>query len=383
MATVTRSRGDRLNPRSDPLAPWLHIDFMLVLSTLALAGIGAAMVYSATRGADAAAYDVTFLERQVMFIMVGGALMAGVAVIPYHQLRAWAVPAYAAGLLSLVGVLLVGVEVFGARSWYEIGGFQLQPSEFLKVVFIVALSAHVSRYDGDLTARQLGVALGVAGLPLLLILRQPDLGTALVFVAITMGIVLIGGARFRHILVLTVLGIIAAMMIWNSGVLASYQQDRLTSFLDPASSQTDDAYQQTQAQIAIGSGGATGQGFGNGRQTRGEFVPAQHTDFIFTVVAEEFGFAGSAVVLSLFAMVVWRTWRTAKKAADMFGALLCVGVMTMVVFQTFQAIGMTMGIMPITGIPVPFLSYGGSSALTSFAAMGLVLSVHMRRHEVR
>ncbi|MFV2038838.1 MAG: rod shape-determining protein RodA [Acidimicrobiales bacterium] len=383
MAVVTRSRADRLNPRRDPLAPWLHVDFMLVLGTVALASFGAAVIYSATRGADPAAYDATFLERQVMFIMVGGALMAGVALVPYNHLRAWAALAYAGGLVGLAGVLVLGISVNGARSWFEIAGFQIQPSEFLKVAYIAVLAAYVSRFEGEMNLRQLGATLAIAAPPLLLIMAQPDVGTALVFVAITMGVLLIGGARFRHILLMTALGLFAAVVIWNSGTLASYQQERLISFIDPASSQTDTAYQQTQAQIAIGSGGITGQGFGNGRQTRGEFVPAQHTDFIFTVVAEEFGFVGSALVLSLFGLIVWRTWRTAKKAADMYGSLICVGVMTMVVFQMFQAIGMTMGIMPITGIPVPFLSYGGSSALTSFIAVGLVLNVHMRRYEVR
>jgi len=384
MALTTRSQREKdLNPGRDPWSPWLHIDVMLVLSTLALAAFGAAMVYSATRGTDPTAYDTTFLERQLMFIMIGGALMAATAMIPYERLQAWAPVVYVGGVLGLVGVLAFGVTRNGATSWFEVGGFQLQPSEFLKVGFIVVLASFVSRQDGELNAAQLAVALMISAVPLALIMQQPDVGTALVYVAITMGILLIGGAKFRHISALTVIGIGLAVAVWNSGVLASYQRDRLTSFLDPASSQAEAAFQQTQAQIAIGSGGVRGTGFGQGIQTRGEFVPEQHTDFIFTVVGEEFGFMGSALVLGLFGVLVWRTWRTAKKAADLFGALLCVGVMTMVVFQMFQSVGMTLGIMPITGIPVPFLSYGGSSALTSFVAVGLVLNVHMRRHVVR
>ena len=379
--TATRRAG--LNPRSDPLAPWLHIDVLLVLGTLALAGLGIAMVYSSTRGIDPEAYETAFMQRQLMFVMVGAALMAGAAIVPYDRLQAWAPVWYGAGIVGLVGVLVFGVTRNGAKSWFELGGFQVQPSEFLKVGYIVLLASFVSRHDGDLNLRQLVVALAIGGLPLALIMRQPDVGTALVFVAITMGMLLIGGARFRHIVALTLLGLGAAAVIWNSGLLEDYQADRLSSFIDPASSQSEAAYQQTQAQIAIGSGGVTGQGWGQGGQTRGEFVPEQHTDFIFTVVGEELGFVGSALVLVLFAVVVWRTWRTAKKAADLFGALICVGVMTMLVFQMFQSVGMTVGIMPITGIPAPFLSYGGSSAITSFVAVGLVLNVHMRRYQVR
>ncbi len=382
MATPTAQRN--LNPRNDPLAAWLHIDFLLVLATLALSAIGVAMIYSTTRGIDPAAYDTTFMQRQLIFVMLGAALMAAMAVVPYDRLQSWAPLFYIAGLLSLVGVLVLGVEGgLGGQSWFAIGGYQLQPSEFLKVVYVVVLSSMVARHDGQMNWQQLVLALITGAIPMVLILVQPDVGTMLVFVAITMGVLLVGGARFSHIVLLTLLGILAAMFLWNVGALSDYQQDRLTSFFDPDSSQSEAAYQQTQAQIAIGSGGVSGQGFGQGGQTRGEFVPAQHTDFIFTVVGEELGFVGSATVLGLFALLIWRAWRTAKKAADLFGALLCVGVMTMMVFQMFQAVGMTLGIMPITGIPVPFMSYGGSSALTSFAAVGLVLNVHMRRYQVR
>ncbi len=383
MSLIARPTVADLNPRSDPHSPWLHVDISLILSTLALAAIGTVVIYSSTRGIDPAAYDTTFLQRQFMFIMVGVALMAGAAIVPYDRLLALAPVAYVGGVVGLGGVLLFGVRRNGAKSWFEFAGFQLQPSEFLKVGYIVVLAAYVSRGDGDLSARRLGATLGIGAVPLALIMAQPDIGTTLVFVAVTMGILLIGGARFTHILALTLLGVLAALLVWNSGTLADYQQDRLKSFLDPESSQTEAGYQQNQAKIAIGSGGVTGQGFGKGGQTRGEFVPEQHTDFIFTVVGEEFGFVGSATVLGLFALLLWRTWRTAKKAADLFGALICVGVMTMIGFQMFQSFGMTMGIMPITGIPAPLLSYGGSSALTTFVGIGLVLNVHMRRYQIR
>ncbi len=308
----------------------------------------------------------------------------GAAIVPYDRLRSWAPVLYGLGLLGLVAVLSpLGVERNGAQAWFEFAGFQLQPSEFLKVAYIVVLASFVARFEGDLTLLQLATALAIGVVPLGLIMLQPDVGTALVFIAITMGMLLIGGARARHIVGLTLLGLLAVAGVWNTGMLQEYQQDRLTSFIDPDSSQTEAAYQQTQAQIAIGSGGVTGQGWGQGGQTRGEFVPEQHTDFIFAVVGEELGLIGAGGVLGLFALLIWRIWRTALRAGDLFGSLMCIGVMTMLIFQMFQAIGMTTGIMPITGIPVPFLSYGGSSAMTSFIAVGLVLNVGMRRHIVR
>lgn len=380
---LTASQSRRLNNSRDPLSPLLHIDVMLVLGVLALSAFGAAMIYSATRGTDPALYDTSFLERQIIFIMVGSAFMAGTALIPYERLQSWAPVFYFGGLLGLVAVLILGVERNGAKSWFAFGALQLQPSELLKVAFIVVMASVISRLGGDINAGQMVTILFIAAVPLLLIMRQPDVGTALVFVAITMGMLLIGGARFSHIVALTTAGIALVALIWNSGVLALYQQNRLRSFLDPDSVLDGAGYQQAQSQIAIGNGGLSGRGFGQGGQTQGEFVPEQHTDFIFTVVGEEHGFIGSIVVLGLFAMVIWRIWRTAKKAADAFGALICIGVMTMIVFQMFQSVGMTTGIMPITGIPAPFLSYGGSSALTSFVSIGLVLNVHMRRYVVR
>jgi rod shape determining protein RodA len=382
MAISSRPSRRQLNPKGDPMAPWMHVDVSLLIATLALAGVGLLMVYSTTRGTDPEAYNTWFVERQTMFVMVGCAGMALIASLPTAQLRQYAPIVYGGGVFLLVVVLSpLGAERNGTQAWFALGAFQLQPSELVKVGYIMALASFGARYEGHLGALQLAMALGIGGLPMVLILRQPDVGTAAVFLAITMGVLLVAGARVLHIVALTLSGVALAALIWSSGMLQGYQQDRLLSFLDPASNQTETAYQQTQAQIAIGSGGLTGQGFGQGAQTRGEFVPEQHTDFIFTVVGEELGFVGAVIVLGLFAFLVWRCWRTAKKAADWFGSLICVGVLTMLAFQMFQAVGMTLGIMPITGIPVPLLSYGGSSALATFAALGLVLNVHMHRHD--
>ena len=384
MAAVTGPRGDRaLNRNSDPHAPWWHVDLLLSLATAALAAFGIAMVYSATRGIDPENYDRFYLERQGMFVIVGAGLAVGAAVLPYQRLRSLAPIVYIGGLLGVLAVLgPLGVEVNGAKAWLAIGSIQLQPSEFLKIGYIVMLAAYLARFDGEaLSIPQLATALAIGGLPVLLIVAN-DFGTALVFVAITMGMLLIGGIRFRHIVILTLLGALAVGAVLNAGVLEDYQRDRLTSFIDPEGDSSGASFQQQQAQVAIGRGGLTGEGWGQGGQTRGKWVPEQQTDFIFTVVGEELGFAGAAAVLGLFAIMMWRIWRTAQLASEPFGRLICVGVLSMIAFQMFESVGMTTGIMPITGIPLPFISYGGSSILTSFVAIGLVVNVHMRRHAV-
>ncbi len=383
MRATTSRKKLNLNPSGDPWSPWLHVDIALVVSSLVLAVTGAFMVYSATRGNNPELYDRSYLNRQLLFVGVGSAAMIGTAYIPYRRLRDWVPMVFWAGMILLFLVLTpLGVERNGTRAWFEFGSFQLQPSELCKIAYIFMMANYLERFNGRLDIRQLGNALLLAVIPIGLILLETDVGTALVFIAITMGMLLVAGAQAKHIFVLTVVGIFLAALVWSSGLLQDYQQDRLTSFIDPESSQTEAAYQQTQAQIAIGSGGLTGQGFGQGQQTRGEFVPEQHTDFIFSVIGEELGFVGSLIVLGLFGILMWRCMRTARKSPDLLGTLISCGVMTLFAFQMFQSVGMTLGIMPITGIPIPFVSYGGSSAISSFVGVGLVLNIHMRRYQV-
>ena len=383
MRATTSRKKLNLNPSGDPWSPWLHIDIALVVSSLALAVTGAFMVYSATRGSNPELYDRSYLNRQLLFVGAGSAAMIGTAYIPYRRLRDWVPMVFWAGMILLFLVLTpLGVERNGTRAWFEFGSFQLQPSELCKIAYIFMMANYLERFNGRLDIRQLGNALLLGVIPIGLILLETDVGTALVFIAITMGMLLIAGAQAKHIFVLTVVGIFLAVLVWSSGLLQDYQQDRLTSFIDPESSQTEAAYQQTQAQIAIGSGGLTGQGFGQGQQTRGEFVPEQHTDFIFSVIGEELGFVGSLIVLGLFGILMWRCMRAARKSPDLLGTLISCGVMTLFAFQMFQSVGMTLGIMPITGIPIPFVSYGGSSSISSFVGVGLVLNIHMRRYQV-
>jgi rod shape determining protein RodA len=365
--------------RALALPDWMqHVDWILVVATMLVAGLGIVMVYSATKG-PADEPTTFFLQRQALFVVVGVALMAAVAAFDYRHLRDWAIPIAGVALLLLFGVLTpLGAENKGIQAWYEFAGFQLQPAELGKLALIIGLSAFLTLEQQAIDGRRLAIILGVSAIPMALIMLQPDLGTVLVFGITTLAIVFIAGARPRHFAVLLLIGIIGTAGILNSNVLAEYQQDRLTSFTDPNAA-GDAGYNQEQSQAAIGAGQIAGQGLFKGTQTGLGFVPEQHTDFIFTVVGEELGFIGGAVLLGLLTVILWRVWRIAQLARDEFGMLVCVGVLAMLTFQMFENVGMTMGIMPVTGIPLPFMSYGGSSILTAFAAVGLALNVHIHR----
>jgi rod shape determining protein RodA len=367
----------------NPAAPWRHLDLVLVGSVVGVAVIGCLMVFSATRGRDPDDYNTSFLMRQVLFMGVGGLAMVLTAAVDYRRYREIAPIAYGGVMLTLLLVVTaLGSERKGTQAWFQIGPFQYQPSEMAKIVVIVAIASVIAQFNSELDARRLAAILALAGVPMVLIMLQPDLGTALVFIAITMGMLLIGGARARHIAALSLAGIVAVGMLLSSGALADYQRCRLTSFLetqDQVCAERGAEYNLEQSMTAIGSGSLTGTGLFQGTQTRLDIVPEQHTDFIFSAVGEELGFVGSATLLALLSLIAWRIWRTALLARDPLGTLICVGVLSMFVFQVFENVGMTMGIMPITGIPLPFMSYGGSSTLSAFIAVGLVLNVHMRR----
>jgi rod shape determining protein RodA len=388
MATITAARrrggfartaAGRLG--SNPAAAWRHLDLVLMAALGAIAAIGVLMVFSATRGPEDP-YDASFIKKQALFVVVGFGVMVVTTIVDYHRVRDFAPLAYlgVVGLLALV-VTGLGSNVNGAQAWFDLGPFQLQPSELMKLALIVTLAAVVAQFRDSLDVRRFVIVLVVAGIPLGLIMMQPDLGTALVLVSVTVGVLLVGGADLKHLAALLLVGLIGVGVVLNSDMLAEYQRARLTTFLSQGSGEglREEAYNLEQSKIAIGAGGLAGQGLFEGPQTRLGNVPEQHTDFIFTAVGEELGFAGAGTLLALFAIVCWRVWRTAQLARDDLGALICVGVLCMLLFQIFENVGMTMGIMPITGIPLPFVSYGGSSTLASFAALGLVLNVHARR----
>jgi rod shape determining protein RodA len=382
MATAAIPRRQPIAGRRDTTSPWQHLDLSLIAAVLSIAFLGALMVYSATEHRLAAEHvaKTYYLKRQIMFIGIGSVLMALSTFVDYRNWRGIGLVVLGAVVLPLLLVLSpVGSSTRGSQAWFQLGSFQLQPSEFAKVGLIVFVASYCAAFRGELDARRLATVLGLSAIPMALIYKQPDLGTALVFVAILMGMLLVAGARPRHMAALTLVGILGVAGVVHLGVLKAYQRDRLTAFLDPKNDSQRAAYNLNQSKVAIANGGLTGKGLFKGTQTNLSYVPEQNTDFIFTVVGEELGLVGSAALLMLFAVVMWRTWRSAALAKDLFGTLICVGVLSMLVFQIFENVGMTMGIMPITGIPLPFVSYGGSSTLASFVAMGLVLNVHSHR----
>jgi len=356
------------------------LDVVLLGSVVALALIGVVMVYSATRGAEPP-YSTSFLMRQGFFVVIALAVMGAVALYDFRRLKDWAwVPFWVVvGLLVFV-LSPLGSTIKGAQRWFSVGPFTLQPSEFAKVALVIALAALLVDGRGVVDLGRLGRALAATGLVAGLVLLQPDLGTTLQYVAVVLVMLVVAGARGSHLLVLAVVAVALAVGVLTSDALASYQRDRLTSFIDPTSDLAGTTYNQNQSVTAVASGGLTGQGLFDGPQTQLQFVPEQETDFIFAVVAEELGFVGGGVVLLLYGVVCWRIWRAARFARDPFGTLLCSGVLAILVFQAFANVGMALGIMPVTGTALPLLSYGGSSALATAIGLGLVLSVGLRRY---
>lgn len=360
-----------------------RFDLLLPGAAVALALLGLLVIASGTRGAGGPS---GYLARQALWVGLGAAVMVAAMTVDLGTLRRRSGLLWAAGLLGLLAVLSpLGVRTNGAQAWFGAGPVRLQPAELVKPVLIVALAAHGarSRARGAPTAGWLLGALAIAGPPLALVLLQPDLGTAGVLAFVTVAALVAAGARARHLAVVAVVGGLAAAGAVGAGAVAPYQVDRLTSFLHQGGDPTGATWNLEQAKIAIGSGGLVGQGPFAGKQTGLGYVPERHTDFVFTVVGEELGLAGGLSVVALFGVLAWRVWRAAWRAEDRFGSLLCAGVLAMIVGQAFENIGMAMGMTPITGIPLPFVSYGGSALLAAFAAVGLAANVSGGRRSWR
>ena len=403
---VDRIGGQPISARMARKAPIRHLDPTLLLVTLILTAFGAVVILSVTVHRDMAAgvNPNLYLIRQVVFATVGMAILIAMSFVDYRHFRALAPFVYVATVVGLVAVLTpLGEVAGGARRWINFGAFQAQPSELAKVAVIVVLAAYLAERKGDVRALDVLFCCAAVAIPGALIYLEPDLGTMMVFVAFTAGLLLVGGAKIRHFLALGGIGLVAIAVVLQMGLLQDYQLQRITAFLDPQPDPQSVGYNLVQAEIAIASGGVRGRGMelepGNEQrnptwglppgeapedaptetQTALDFVPEQHTDFIFTAVGEQLGFMGSATLLALFAFLIWRAVRIAALSKDLFGTLLATGVASLWAFQLFVNVGMTMGIMPITGIPLPFVSYGGSSLITNYIAVGLLLNVHMRR----
>jgi len=376
-------RGARLLRRDSVVR---RVDWTLLLSVLALCAVGGALVWSATRpdALNSGTDPQAFLKKHVLNVLIGLVLGVVASVFDYRMLRAYAPVVY---VLSLVGLLAVlsplGTTINGSHSWIVLpAGFSVQPSELAKVALVVGMSMLLAeKRDAEDEPRDVDVAtaLAFAAVPLALVMLQPDLGTALVLCSLALGVVAVSGAPLRWVLGLVGGAVLLAVVAVQTGMLKDYQIDRFRAFYDPSADPRGVGYNVRQAQIAIGSGGLDGQGLFHGAQTQGQFVPAQQTDFIFTVAGEELGFLGAGTVVALVGLVLWRAGRIAMQAEDLFGRLVATGILCWFAFQSFENIGMTLGIMPVTGVPLPFVSYGGSSMFANMLAVGLLLNVHMRR----
>jgi rod shape determining protein RodA len=366
---------------------WRDLDWLLVGAVLALLAIGMVLVWSATlhrddlTGGDTAAY----LRKQGVNAVIGLVLAAVVAVTDHRWLRAWTPVVY---LLSVVGLGLifvpgVGATVNGSHSWLMFGGLSLQPAEVAKFGVVLGMALVLAeRTEAHLrqgvNAVDVVPALVIAAVPAVLILAQPDLGTLMVLTATVFGVIGLSGAPKRWLLILLGAGAAVVFTAVRTGLLESYQLLRFQAFTDPSLDPQGAGYNTIQARIAIGNGGVTGQGLFDGTQTQSGFVPEQHTDFVFTVAGEELGLVGASVIVALFALLLWRALQIARDAEDLFGRVAAAGVACWFGFQAFQNIGMCLGIMPVTGVPLPLVSYGGTSMFASLTAVGLLLNIHLR-----
>ena len=344
------------------------------------------MVWSATRySAPAVGLSSRYyLEHQLIFASLGFVVMLVVALVDYRVYQRFGYFLYGLVVVALMAVFVVGTHgnvVTDGTSvrWFAFGPLQVQPSEFGVLGLMIVVSLYCARHQHELDLKRLMIVLCLAGVPMLLVMKQPDLGTTIVMGIVLATMLVLAGVRVRLLALFAVLVVGGVFAAVHLHVLHAYQLGRLTSFVHPGTDTQGAGYQLAQSKIAIGSGGLHGTGLGHGTQTNLGYVPNQDTDFIFTAVGEQLGFLGSALVLGLFGIVAFRIMRAIQVTRDPFGRMLCAGALAFLVFSVFQNVGMTIGIMPITGIPLPFISYGGSALFAFFAAIGLVLSVEMRR----
>ena len=363
-----------------------RFDIPLLVAVSALLGIGILLVYAATRDwyASFGGDPEYYLKRHALNIIIGLLLAFGTTLIDYRLLRAYTPFVWAIAVMGLIAVLIpgIGATVNGARAWIALpGGLQIQPAELAKIAIIVGMAMILAeKHDGYEVPQAIDVlqALAVAAIPVLLIVLQPDLGTTAIISAAVVTMIAVSGAQLRWSVGLLGLAGIGAYAAIKLGVIAEYQLNRLQSFVDPSADPQSTGYQLRQARITIGSGGLLGKGLFNGPQTNGRFVPEQQTDFIFTVAGEELGFVGCAIIVILYAIIIWRALVIARRANDLFGRLVCLGVTSWFGFQIFENIGMTLGLAPMTGVPLPFLSYGGSSMFATLIGVGLLLNIRAR-----
>jgi len=353
----------------------------LLLATALVAVMGVILVYSATRS-KLALHDVSthyFLTRQAAYVAVGAVVMIVLAVLDYRWLEHASAALYVGMVLALLAMFTgVGSSALGATRWVQLGPIQIQPSAFATLVLIVTVATFCARRPQGINLRDLIKVLALSALPIALVLKQPDLGSAIVMCVVLLVMLVIAGLPNRHLLLLMALAVTLVLAVVHLHLLKGYQLNRLTSFAQPTKNLQSANYNVSQSVAAIGSGGWSGKGLFHGPQTNLAYVPEQQTDFIFSALGEQLGFLGAAGVLALVGIVVWRLLRSALLARDAFGRLLATGCFTLIAFSVFENAGMAMRIMPVAGIPFPFLSYGGSATVAFFAAVGIAVSVRMR-----
>jgi rod shape determining protein RodA len=351
---------------------WVLLGFVLVISVISVLEIKSATVHTKFHG---------FEQKQMGFLAVGIVLMFLISMIDYHRLIDLVHWAYGLSILSLIAVFAVGTKVLGARRWIRVPGGHFQPSEWIKLVLIIAVARYFWGLAGrELTWTDIGKAFALVCIPMLMVLKQPDLGTSLTYLPILACGLFLGGLRFKQAAII-LLGI--ALLVggaWKTGkLLKPYQKARLSSFINPDTDPRGSGYQIRQSLIAVGSGGIWGKGANKGTQTQGDFLPIPYTDFIFAAFCEEHGFIGALGVLLLYFLILMRLIQNAQTASDLPGTFIIMGVVSVILFQIAVNIGMVVGLMPVTGIPLPLMSYGGSSILFTFMALGIVMNVRMRR----
>jgi rod shape determining protein RodA len=351
------------------------LDWPLVTTSLILCGMGVLQIYSATFGTPWR--DAWW--KQMIWIGAGLLLMWVVSNIDYHTLMGQVPLFYVLSILTLIAVFLVGKQAFGSRRWIPVGGgFHFQVSEFVKLVIVLLVARYMTELKGEqLEARDLWKLGALVGFPMLLIVLQPDLGTALTYIPILAAGVFLAGPRWQHVLVISLVILLALPVGWH--FLKDYQKDRLVSFLDPGRDPKGSGYQVIQSKIAVGSGGMWGEGITRGFQTQLRFLPVPHTDFIFSAFAEEHGFVGVLVVLVVYFLLLMQIVQNAQTAPDRAGIYICMGIFALLLFHVLVNVGMVVGRMPVTGIPLPLMSSGGSNILSVFMMLGLVNNVRLRR----
>src|SRR6476661_2563920 len=369
--------------RSTLRAPGL--DWLLMLAVLALVTLGSLLVWSATSHRD----DLTlgdptaYLKKQLVNVAIGLVLLVIVMATDHRWVRIVAPLVYLASIVGLVLVLTMGSTINGSRSWLRLLGLSIQPSEFAKLAVVIGMALVLAERSSARWQRRVGtldvlLMLVIAGVPAVLILLQPDLGTMLVLSATVFGVLAVAGAGGTWLAGLSLGAVGGAVAAVSAGVLKPYQVDRFMAFMDPTLDPRGAGYNVEQARIAVGNGGLFGQGLFEGSQTRSGFVPEQHTDFIFTVAGEELGLVGAGILIVLLAIVIWRALSISALSTDVFGRVAAAGIACWFGFQAFQNIGMCLGIMPVTGVPLPFVSYGGSSMFAGMLAIGLLQNIHLR-----